>query len=212
MIDLKNEPKKLKEAAKKVFDEVNAELKELGATQWAERKLTQQEGGNGHYVGEIVTLTGEIGMADVVDNATGKITAKYPAVKLTTGAWFSLKHLIRPNLTGYQTKGIFVEDEDGKAELQNGVAVGGKNSRTWEADIAADFDKEDANYLDIPTRNVIELYVLIKEGNVVTEGVQMQFQGTACRPIVAREKSSVPTIPYSKGAHRVMRQQVWTVA
>lgn len=203
----------LKAKAKEVFTEINAELKAAGLTAWDETRLTRQEGGNGHSVGETVTLTSEIGLADVTD-ADGKVTNKYLAVKATDGSWFSLKNLIRPNLTGYQTKGIFVEDEDGKAELQDGVAVNGKNARTYEADVDPEFDKADQDqWFDAQTKNLIELYTLIKEGEVNTEGVTMKYRGRAMRSFIAKNDSKPSMFTkYKKGAHRVMRQAIWTLA
>ena len=62
--------------------------------------MTRQEGGNGYVPGEKVTLTNEVGMADVLDNVTNKVIAKYPAIKLSNNAWFTpsieptLQHLL----------------------------------------------------------------------------------------------------------------------
>ena len=111
MLDLK-EKDALKKAVKSVFDKVNVELKKLNLPAWDEKRLTRQEGGNGYVPGEKVTLTDEVGMADVLDNVTNKVIAKYPAIKLSNNAWFSLKHLVKPSLAGYSFKGNFVEDED----------------------------------------------------------------------------------------------------
>ena len=52
--------------------------------------------------------------------------------------------------------------------------------------------------------------MLIKEGNVSVDGVELTFRGTACRPIKAKKKSPLPSMPYKVGANRVMRQQIWT--
>ena len=219
MIDVKNEPEKLKDAVKEVFTQVNEELDKIPtASKWSDKKLTQQEGGNGHYVGEIVTLTDEVGMANVT-NDKGEITAKYPAIKLSTGMWFSLKHLIRPNLTGFQLKGNFVEDENGKGEIgadgqlvkdENGKPKG-KNAKLWVADVDSLFSKEDETYINTQTRNVLELYVMIRDGVIPTNGIQMKFRGTACRPIVATTASPLPNMPYQVGANRVMRLPIWTL-
>ena len=89
MLDLKQKDA-LKKAVKSVFDKVNVELKKLGLDAWDEKRLTRQEGGMGYVPGEKVTLTDEVGMADVLDNETNKVIAKYPAIKLSNGSWFSL--------------------------------------------------------------------------------------------------------------------------
>lgn len=177
MLDLKKTGE-LKKAVKAVFDKVNAELKKLDLPAWDERRLTRQEGGLGYIPGEKITLTDEVGMADVLDNDTNKVIAKYPAVKLSNGAWFSLKHLVKPSLAGYSFKGNFVEDLDGKGEL---VGETVKNGILRVADVDPDFDPSDSSqFFDFGTRNLLEIYVLIQEGNVSVNGTEMTFRGTAC--------------------------------
>ena len=207
MLDLK-EKDALKNAVKSVFDQVNAELEKLNLPAWDEKRLTRQEGGNGYVPGETVTLTDEVGMADVLDNVTNKVIAKYPAIKLSNNAWFSLKHLVKPSLAGYSFTGKFVEDEDGNGKIVGDQAEGGT---LRVADVDTKFSPADADqFFDFGTRNLLEIYVLIKEGNKPVNGVELTFRGTACRPIVAKKKSPLPSMPYNKGAHRVMRQQIWT--
>ena len=207
MLDLKDKDA-LKKAVKSVFDKVNVELKKLNLPAWDETRLTRQEGGNGYVPGEKVILTDEVGMADVLDNTTNKVVAKYPAIKLSNKAWFSLKHLVKPSLAGYSFKGKFVEDEDGNGKIEGDQAKGGT---LRVADVVPDFDPSDSTqFFDFGTRNILEIYVLIKEGNVSVEGVELTFRGTACRPIKAKKKSPLPSMPYKAGANRVMRQQIWT--
>ena len=207
MLDLK-EKDALKNAVKSVFDQVNKELEKLNLPAWDEKRLTRQEGGNGYVPGETVTLTDEVGMADVLDNVTNKVIAKYPAIKLTNGSWFSLKHLVKPNLAGYSFTGKFVEDEDGNGKIVGDQAEGGT---LRVADVDTKFSPADADqFFDFGTRNLLEIYVLIKEGNKPVNGVELTFRGTACRPIKAKKKSPLPSMPYNKGANRVMRQQIWT--
>ena len=207
MLDLK-EKDALKNAVKSVFDQVNAELEKLNLPAWDEKRLTRQEGGNGYVPGETVTLTDEVGMADVLDNVTNKVIAKYPAIKLSNNAWFSLKHLVKPSLAGYSFTGKFVEDEDGNGKIVGDQAEGGT---LRVADVDTKFSPADADqFFDFGTRNLLEIYVLIKEGNVSVGGTELTFRGTACRPIKAKKKSHLPSMPYNKGANRVMRQQIWT--
>ena len=207
MLDLK-EKDALKNAVKSVFDQVNKELEKLNLPAWDEKRLTRQEGGNGYVPGETVTLTDEVGMADVLDNVTNKIVAKYPAIKLSNNAWFSLKHLVKPSLAGYSFSGKFVEDEDGNGKIVGDQAEGGT---LRVADVDTKFSPADADqFFDFGTRNLLEIYVLIKEGNVSVGGTELTFRGTACRPIKAKKKSPLPSMPYNKGANRVMRQQIWT--
>ena len=207
MLDLKDKDA-LKNAVKSVFDQVNAELEKLNLPAWDEKRLTRQEGGNGYVPGEKVTLTDEVGMADVLDNVTNKVIAKYPAIKLSNNSWFSLKHLVKPSLAGYSFTGKFVEDEDGDGKIVGDQAEGGT---LRVADVDPKFSPADADqFFDFGTRNLLEIYVLIKEGNKPVNGVELTFRGTACRPIVAKKKSPLPSMPYNKGAHRVMRQQIWT--
>lgn len=207
MLDLK-EKDALKNAVKSVFDQVNKELEKLNLPAWDEKRLTRQEGGNGYVPGETVTLTDEVGMADVLDNVTNKVIAKYPAIKLSNNAWFSLKHLVKPSLAGYSFTGKFVEDEDGNGKIVGDQAEGGT---LRVADVDTKFSPADADqFFDFGTRNLLEIYVLIKEGNVSVGGTELTFRGTACRPIKAKKKSPLPSMPYNKGANRVMRQQIWT--
>ena len=187
---------------------MNAELEKLNLPAWDEKRLTRQEGGNGYVPGETVTLTDEVGMADVLDNTTNKIVAKYPAIKLSNNAWFSLKHLVKPSLAGYSFTGKFVEDEDGNGKIVGDQAEGGT---LRVADVDPKFSPADADqFFDFGTRNLLEIYVLIKEGNVSVGGTELTFRGTACRPIKAKKKSPLPSMPYKVGANRVMRQQIWT--
>ena len=207
MLDLKQKDA-LKKAVKSVFDKVNAELKKLDLPAWDEKRLTRQEGGMGYVPGEKVILTDEVGMADVLDNTTDKVIAKYPAVKLSNGAWFSLKHLVKPSLAGYSFAGKFVEDEDGNGKIVGDQAEGGT---LRIADVDPKFSPADTDqFFDFGTRNLLEIYVLIKEGNVSVDGIELTFRGTACRPIKAKKKSPLPSMPYKVGANRVMRQQIWT--
>lgn len=207
MLDLK-EKDALKNAVKSVFDQVNAELEKLNLPAWDEKRLTRQEGGNGYVPGETVTLTDEVGMADVLDNVTNKVIAKYPAIKLSNNTWFSLKHLVKPSLAGYSFTGKFVEDEDGNGKIVGDQAEGGT---LRVADVDTKFSPADADqFFDFGTRNLLEIYVLIKEGNVSVGGTELTFRGTACRPIKAKKKSPLPSMPYKVGANRVMRQQIWT--
>lgn len=207
MLDLKDKDA-LKNAVKSVFDQVNAELKNLNLPAWDEKRLTRQEGGNGYVPGEKVTLTDEVGMADVRDNDTNKVIAKYPAIKLSNNSWFSLKHLVKPSLAGYSFTGKFVEDEDGEGKIVGDHAEGGT---LRVADVDPKFNPAGADqFFDFGTRNLLEIYVLIKEGNVSVDGTELTFRGTACRPIKAKKKSPLPSMPYKVGANRVMRQQIWT--
>lgn len=207
MLDLKQKDA-LKKAVKAVFDKVNAELKKLDLPAWDEKRLTRQEGGNGYVPGEKVLLTDEVGMADVLDNDTNKVIAKYPAIKLSNNSWFSLKHLVKPSLAGYSFTGKFVEDEDGNGKIVGDQAVGGT---LRVADVDPKFNPADADqFFDFGTRNLLEIYVLIKEGNIHVDGIELTFRGTACRPIKAKKKSPLPSMPYKVGANRVMRQQIWT--
>lgn len=207
MLDLKDK-EALKNAVKSVFDQVNVELEKLNLPAWDEKRLTRQEGGNGYVPGEKVTLTDEVGMADVLDNVTNKVIAKYPAIKLTNNSWFSLKHLVKPSLAGYSFTGKFVEDEDGNGEIVGDQAKGGT---LRVADVDTKFSPTDADqFFDFGTRNLLEIYVLIKEGNVSVDGTELTFRGTACRPIKAKKKSPLPSMPYKAGANRVIRQQIWT--
>ena len=187
MLDLKDKDA-LKNAVKSVFDQVNAELEKLNLPAWDEKRLTRQEGGNGYVPGEKVTLTDEVGMADVLDNVTNKVIAKYPAIKLSNNSWFSLKHLVKPSLAGYSFTGKFVEDEDGNGKIEGDQAKGGT---LRVADVDPKFNPADTDqFFDFGTRNLLEIYVLIKEGNVSVDGTELTFRGTACRPIKAKKKSS----------------------
>lgn len=201
----------LKEKAKEALAEINTELTKDGLTAWDDSRLTKQEGGSGYSIGETVTLTSEVGLANVT-NAEGKVTNKYLAVKTSDGAWFSLKNLIRPNLTGYQFKGTFLEDKDGKGKIVEGEATGSEGAKVYEADVDAEFDKKDKDqWFDAQTKNLVELYALIKAGEVVTEGVTMKYRGRAIRAWVAERKSKPSMFTqYKEGAHRVMRQAIWT--
>ena len=116
--------------------------------------------------------------------------------------------MVKPSLAGYSFTGKFVEDEDGNGKIVGDQAEGGT---LRVADVDSKFSPADTDqFFDFGTRNLLEIYVLIKEGNVSVGGTELTFRGTACRPIKAKKKSPLPSMPYNKGANRVMRQQIWT--
>ena len=193
---------------KKQFDELNkirksAGLNELTEDAW-KKMQTRQEGGNGFTIGETIHLTGEVEIVVVYANVNGKQVAQntFFAAKLSDGRNISLRNLIKPSLAGYKWEGDFVEDngKDGKDHIET----------THTANAVEDFDPANVDFFDAGTRNVLELFMAVKAGKKSLPS-ELTLVAQGCRPIVASSAVSQGNLNYAKGAHRVMRVNVWSL-
>lgn len=193
---------------KKQFDELNkirkaAGLSELTEDAWKQMQ-SRQEGGNGFTPGETINLTGEVEIVVVYANINGKQVAQntFFAAKLSDGRNISLRNLIKPSLAGYKWEGEFIEDngKDGKDRIET----------TYTAKAVEGFDPTNVEFWDAETRNVLELFMAVKAGKKQLPN-ELTLVAQGCRQIVASRAVVQGNLNYAKGAHRVMRVNVWSL-
>ena len=196
------------ESLKKQLTELNkirtaAGLSELTDEAWKQMQ-SRQEGGNGFTIGETINLTGEVEIIVVYANVNGKQVAQntFFAAKLSDGRNISLRNLIKPSLAGYKWEGDFVEDngKDGKDRVET----------TYTAKAVEGFNPANVDFFDAETRNVLELFMAVKAGKKQLPS-ELTLVAQGCRPIVASRSVSQGNLNYAKGAHRVMRVNVWSL-
>lgn len=181
----------------------DAGLDELNADAWKQMQ-TRQEGGNGFTIGETIHLTGEVEIVVVYANVNGTQVPQntFFGAKLTDGRNISLRNLIKPSLAGYKFEGVFKED--------NGKEGKSRTETEHTAQHVEGFDPANVEFWDAETRNVLELFMAIKAAKKsLPKELTLVAQG--CRPIVATRGVSQGNLDYAKGAHRVMRVNVWSL-
>lgn len=196
------------ESLKKQLAELNKVRKNVGLNDltdeaWKQMQ-TRQEGGNGFTIGETIQLTGEVEIIVVYANVNGTQVAQntFFGAKLSDGRNISLRNLIKPSLAGYKFEGTFKED--------NGKEGKSRTEIEYTAQHIEDFDPANVDFFDAETRNVLELFMAIKAGKKqLPNTLTLVAQG--CRPIVASRAVSQGNLDYAKGAHRVMRVNVWSL-
>ena len=193
---------------KKQFEELNkirkdAGLNELTDEAWKQMQ-TRQEGGNGFTIGETIHLTGEVEITVVYANVNGTQVPQntFFGAKLTDGRVISLRNLIKPSLAGYKWEGTFKED--------NGKEGKTRTETEHTAQHIEGFDPANVEFFDAETRNVLELFMAVKAGKKSLPN-ELTLVAQGCRPIVATRSVSQGNLDYAKGAHRVMRVNVWSL-
>ena len=193
---------------KKQFEELNkirksAGLNELTEDAWKQMQ-TRQEGGNGFTIGETIHLTGEVEIVVVYANVNGTQVPQntFFGAKLSDGRNISLRNLIKPSLAGYKWEGDFVED--------NGKDTKDRIETTYTAKAVDGFDPANVDFFDAETRNVLELFMAVKAGKKQLPS-ELTLVAQGCRPIVATRDVRQGNLNYAKGAHRVMRVNVWSL-
>lgn len=181
----------------------DAGLNELNADAWKQMQ-TRQEGGNGFTLGETIHLTGEVEIVIVYANVNGTQTAQntFFGAKLSDGRTISLRNLIKPSLAGYKFEGVFKED--------NGKEGKSRTETEHTAQHIEGFDPANVDFFDAETRNVLELFMAVKAGKKQLPN-ELTLVAQGCRPIVATRAVSQGNLDYAKGAHRVMRVNVWSL-
>lgn len=196
------------EDLKKQLAELNkirkdAGLTELNADAWKQMQ-TRQEGGNGFTIGETIHLTGEVEIVVVYANVNGTQVPQntFFGAKLSDGRNISLRNLIKPSLAGYKWEGTFKEDngKEGKSRVET----------EHTAQHIEGFDPANVDFFDAETRNVLELFMAVKAGKKQLPN-ELTLVAQGCRPIVATRGVSQGNLDYAKGAHRVMRVNVWSL-
>lgn len=181
----------------------DAGLAELTDEAWNQMK-TRQEGGNGFTLGETIHLTGEVEIVVVYANVNGTQVPQntFFGAKLSDGRSISLRNLIKPSLAGYKWEGTFKED--------NGKEGKSRTEIEHTASHIEDFDPANVDFFDAETRNVLELFMAVKAGKKQLPN-ELTLVAQGCRPIVATRAVSQGNLDYAKGAHRVMRVNVWSL-
>lgn len=203
--------KEFKATAKQLEDQLkelnkirkDAGLNELKADAWKQMQ-TRQEGGNGFTIGETIHLTGEVEIVVVYANVNGTQVPQntFFGAKLSDGRNISLRNLIKPSLAGYKWEGTFKEDngKEGKSRVET----------EHTAQHIEGFDPANVDFFDAETRNVLELFMAVKAGKKQLPS-ELTLVAQGCRPIVATRGVSQGNLDYAKGAHRVMRVNVWSL-
>lgn len=196
------------ESLKKQLAELNkirkdAGLNELTDEAWKQMQ-TRQEGGNGFTIGETIHLTGEVEIVVVYANVNGTQVPQntFFGAKLSDGRNISLRNLIKPSLAGYKWEGTFKED--------NGKEGKSRTETEHTAQHIEGFDPANVDFFDAETRNVLELFMAVKAGKKQLPN-ELTLVAQGCRPIVATRVVSQGNLDYAKGAHRVMRVNVWSL-
>lgn len=203
--------KEFKATAKQLEDQLkelnkirtSAGLNELNADAWKQMQ-TRQEGGNGFTIGETIHLTGEVEIVVVYANVNGTQVPQntFFGAKLSDGRNISLRNLIKPSLAGYKWEGTFKEDngKEGKSRIET----------EHTAQHIEGFDPANVEFFDAETRNVLELFMAVKAGKKQLPN-ELTLVAQGCRSIVATRGVSQGNLDYAKGAHRVMRVNVWSL-
>lgn len=203
--------KEFKATAKQLEDQLkelnkirkDAGLNELNADAW-KLMQTRQEGGNGFTIGETIHLTGDVEIVVVYANVNGTQVPQntFFGAKLSDGRNISLRNLIKPSLAGYKWEGTFKEDngKEGKSRVET----------EHTAQHIEGFDPANVDFFDAETRNVLELFMAVKAGKKQLPN-ELTLVAQGCRPIVATRSVSQGNSDYAKGAHRVMRVNVWSL-
>lgn len=196
------------ESLKKQLTELNKIRKDAGLaelTDEAWKKMqSRQEGGNGFTIGETIHLTGEVEITVVYANVNGTQVPQntFFGAKLTDGRNISLRNLIKPSLAGYKWEGSFKED--------NGKEGKSRTETEYTAQHIEGFDPINVEFWDAETRNVLELFMAVKAGKKQLPN-ELTLVAQGCRPIVATSAVSQGNLDYAKGAHRIMRVNVWSL-
>lgn len=204
MKDFKATTKQLEDQLKELNKiRKDAGLNELNADAWKQMQ-TRQEGGNGFTIGETIHLTGEVEIVVVYANVNGTQVPQntFFGAKLSDGRNISLRNLIKPSLAGYKWEGTFKEDngKEGKSRIET----------EHTAQHIEGFDPANVEFFDAETRNVLELFMAVKAGKKQLPN-ELTLVAQGCRPIVATRAVSQGNLDYAKGAHRVMRVNVWSL-
>ena len=196
------------ESLKKQLTELNKIRKDAGLAELTDeawkQMLSRQEGGNGFTIGETIHLTGEVEIIVVYANVNGTQVPQntFFGAKLTDGRNISLRNLIKPSLAGYKWEGTFKED--------NGKEGKSRTETEHTAQHIEGFDPANIDFFDAETRNVLELFMAVKAGKKQLPS-ELTLVAQGCRPIVATRAVSQGNLDYAKGAHRVMRINVWSL-
>lgn len=204
MKDFKATTKQLEDQLKELNKiRKDAGLNELNADAWKQMQ-TRQEGGNGFTIGETIHLTGEVEIVVVYANVNGTQVPQntFFGAKLSDGRNISLRNLIKPSLAGYKWEGTFKED--------NGKEGKSRTETEHTAQHIEGFDPANVDFFDSETRNVLELFMAVKAGKKQLPN-ELTLVAQGCRPIVATRGVSQGNLDYAKGAHRVMRVNVWSL-
>lgn len=197
--------------------ELNEQLRELGKNEFSQKRIEAKVGG-GTQVGDKFTLTGEVTIGEIQGSKN-----VFLAVKTTTGETIPIKALILQSVSGYDTKGIFIDElepmpknaDDNTKEAHKADENYHEYRPTFDSDVAggdpASVVSSNKNILNHGTRSDIELYGLIKQKLWECKGLQLTYCGKVYRMTTASRNYDFGELVVKKGARRAMTVSVWKI-
>ena len=197
--------------------ELNEQLRELGKNEFSQKRIEAKVGG-GTQVGDKFTLTGEVTIGEIQGSKN-----VFLAVKTTTGETIPIKALILQSVSGYDTKGLFIDElvpmpknaDDSTKEAHKADENYHEYRPTFDSDVAggdpASVVSSNKNILNHGTRSDIELYGLIKQKLWECKGLQLTYCGKVYRATTASRNYDFGELEVKKGARRAMAVSVWKI-
>ena len=197
--------------------ELNEQLRKLGKNEFTQKRIEAKVGG-GTQVGDKFTLTGEVTIGEIQGSKN-----VFLAVKATTGETIPLKALILQSVSGYDTKGVFIDElepmpknaDDKTKEAHKADENYHEYRPTFDSDVAggepASVVSSNKDVLNHGTRSDIELYGLIKQKLWDCKGLQLTYCGKVYRTTTASKNYDFGELEVKKGARRAMAVSVWKI-
>ena len=197
--------------------ELNEQLRKLGKNEFTQKRIEAKVGG-GTQVGDKFTLTGAVTIGEIQGSKN-----VFLAVKTTTGETIPLKALILQSVSGYDTKGIFIDElepmpknaDDKTKEAHKADENYHEYRPTFDSDVAggepASVVSSNKEILNHGTRSDIELYGLIKQKLWECKDLQLTYCGKVYRSTTASKTYDFGELEVKKGARRAMSVSVWKV-
>ena len=197
----------------KTAEELNEKLVAMGKPKFEENRIKRLVGG-GTQVGDTLTLTGEVCIAEI----TGSNNV-FLAVLTETGEKISIKALIPQSVAGYTDKNAVNElapltdgenEADHKAD-ENYQEIEATFDEGVAGGAASEIVKSNKDLLNHGTRSDIELYGLISENIWSCKGLKLTYCGKVVRQTKATKDYEFGENTVKKGARRAMTVSVWKV-
>ena len=197
--------------------ELNEQLRELGKNEFSQKRIEAKVGG-GTQVGDKFTLTGAVAIGEIQGSKN-----VFLAVTTTTGETIPIKALILQSVSGYDTKGVFIDElepmpknaDDKTKEAHKADENYHEYRPTFDSDVAggdpASVVSANKNILNHGTRSDIELYGLIKQKLWECKGLQLTYCGKVYRTTTASKNYDFGELEVKKGARRAISVSVWKI-
>ena len=197
----------------KTAEELNEKLVAMGKPKFEENRIKRLVGG-GTQVGDTLTLTGEVCIAEIAGSNN-----VFLAVLTETGEKISIKSLIPQSVAGYTDKNAVNElapltdgenEADHKAD-ENYQEIEATFDEGVAGGAASEIVKSNKDLLNHGTRSDIELYGLISENIWSCKGLKLTYCGKVVRQTKATKDYEFGESTVKKGARRAMTVSVWKV-